>query len=124
MVILDFAVVNVALPSMQADLGLDQSDLQWVVITHGLTLGGVLLLGGRRGTLSLVTPSIASSSASPHGRTLHVPEHPGNEPAFVLLHGFPGYPHHSRTTESPGPDWLPWMLSASPRKRDSPGLGA
>ena len=51
MVILDFAVVNVALPSMQADLGVDQSDLQWVVITYGLTFGGFLLLGGRAADL-------------------------------------------------------------------------
>lgn len=47
MVVLDIAIVNVALPSLQADLGVDQSDLQWVVITYGLTLGGFLLLGGR-----------------------------------------------------------------------------
>jgi EmrB/QacA subfamily drug resistance transporter len=51
MVILDFAVVNVALPSMQADLHVDQSDLQWVIITYGLTFGGFLLLGGRAGDL-------------------------------------------------------------------------
>jgi EmrB/QacA subfamily drug resistance transporter len=51
MVILDFAVVNVALPSVQADLHLDQSDLQWVVIIYGLTFGGFLLLGGRAADL-------------------------------------------------------------------------
>jgi EmrB/QacA subfamily drug resistance transporter len=51
MVILDFAVVNVALPSVQADLHVDQSDLQWVVITYGLTFGGFLLLGGRAADL-------------------------------------------------------------------------
>jgi EmrB/QacA subfamily drug resistance transporter len=51
MVILDLAVVNVAIPSMQADLGLSQSDLQWVVITYGLTLGGFVLLGGRAADL-------------------------------------------------------------------------
>src|SRR5688572_8776190 len=47
MVILDLAVVNVAIPSMQADLDLAQADLQWVVVTYGVTLGGFLLLGGR-----------------------------------------------------------------------------
>jgi EmrB/QacA subfamily drug resistance transporter len=47
MVILDLAVVNVAIPSMQADLGLAQAELQWVVVTYGVTLGGFLLLGGR-----------------------------------------------------------------------------
>ena len=51
MVILDLAVVNVAVPSIQAELGLSQSDLQWVVITYGLTLGGFLLLGGRAADL-------------------------------------------------------------------------
>jgi EmrB/QacA subfamily drug resistance transporter len=51
MVILDLAVVNVAIPSIQADLGLGQSDLQWVVITYGLTLGGFMLLGGRAADL-------------------------------------------------------------------------
>jgi EmrB/QacA subfamily drug resistance transporter len=51
MVILDLAIVNVALPSIQADLGASQSDLQWVVIAYGLTLGGFLLLGGRAADL-------------------------------------------------------------------------
>ena len=46
-VILDLAIVNVALPSIQADLGATDSSLQWVVIAYGLTLGGCLLLGGR-----------------------------------------------------------------------------
>jgi EmrB/QacA subfamily drug resistance transporter len=51
MITLDIAIVNVALPSIQADLRLNQSDLQWVVITYGLVLGGLLLLGGRAGDL-------------------------------------------------------------------------
>jgi EmrB/QacA subfamily drug resistance transporter len=51
MAVLDIAIVNVALPSMQADLGVSQADLQWVVITYGLTLGGFLLLGGRAADL-------------------------------------------------------------------------
>jgi EmrB/QacA subfamily drug resistance transporter len=51
MVSLDIAIVNVALPSIQADLDLVQSDLQWVVITYGLLLGGSLLLGGRAADL-------------------------------------------------------------------------
>jgi EmrB/QacA subfamily drug resistance transporter len=51
MLILDLAIVNVAIPSMQADLGLSQADLQWVVITYGLALGGFVLLGGRAGDL-------------------------------------------------------------------------
>ena len=47
MIILDLAIVNVALSSIQADLGASQADLQWVVVGYGLTLGGFLLLGGR-----------------------------------------------------------------------------
>ncbi|MGH9135456.1 MAG: MFS transporter [Acidimicrobiales bacterium] len=51
MVILDLAIVNVALPSIQGDLAIDPSDLQWVAITYGLALGGFLLLGGRAADL-------------------------------------------------------------------------
>ena len=51
MVVLDLAVVNVALPTMQADLGLDPSELQWVVVAYGIVFGGFLLLGGRSGDL-------------------------------------------------------------------------
>src|ERR687897_1688964 len=47
MVVLDVAIVNVALPSIQRDLGVSQSTLQWVVIAYGLLLGGFLLFGGR-----------------------------------------------------------------------------
>jgi EmrB/QacA subfamily drug resistance transporter len=47
MVVLDVAIVNVALPSIQHDLGVSQSTLQWVVIAYGLMLGGFLLFGGR-----------------------------------------------------------------------------
>ena len=51
MVILDIAIVNVALPSIQIDLGVSQSDLQWAVVAYGLFLGGFLLLGGRSADL-------------------------------------------------------------------------
>jgi EmrB/QacA subfamily drug resistance transporter len=51
MVVLDIAIVNVALPSVQRDLGVSQSSLQWVVIAYGLLLGGFLLLGGRMADL-------------------------------------------------------------------------
>lgn len=51
MVVLDIAIVNVALPAIQKDLGLRQSTLQWIVIAYGLLLGGFLLLGGRLGDL-------------------------------------------------------------------------
>ena len=51
MVVLDIAIVNVALPSIQQDLDVSQSTLQWVVIAYGLMLGGFLLLGGRMADL-------------------------------------------------------------------------
>jgi EmrB/QacA subfamily drug resistance transporter len=47
MVVLDIAIVNVALPSIQTDLGFSQSNLQWVVSAYALLFGGFLLLGGR-----------------------------------------------------------------------------
>jgi EmrB/QacA subfamily drug resistance transporter len=47
MVVLDIAIVNVALPSIQVDLGFSQEDLQWVISAYALVFGGFLLLGGR-----------------------------------------------------------------------------
>lgn len=47
MVILDITVVNVALPSIQRELGFGLADLQWVVTAYTLAFGGLLLLGGR-----------------------------------------------------------------------------
>jgi EmrB/QacA subfamily drug resistance transporter len=51
MVVLDIAIVNVALPSIQVDLGFSQENLQWVVSAYALTFGGFLLLGGRAADL-------------------------------------------------------------------------
>jgi len=51
MVILDATIVNVALPSIQTDLGMSDSGLQWVVNAYALLFGGFLLLGGRAGDL-------------------------------------------------------------------------
>jgi EmrB/QacA subfamily drug resistance transporter len=47
MVILDVAIVNVALPSIQHDLGFSEASLQWVVSAYAIVFGGALLLGGR-----------------------------------------------------------------------------
>ena len=47
MAILDVAIVNVALPSIQIDLGFSQENLQWVISAYALVFGGFLLLGGR-----------------------------------------------------------------------------
>src|SRR4051794_2957558 len=51
MIVLDAAVVNVALPSIQADLGFSQSGLAWVVNAYLIAFGGLLLLAGRLGDL-------------------------------------------------------------------------
>ncbi len=47
MVILDVAVVNVALPAIKADLHFSQESLQWVITAYSILFGGTLLLGGR-----------------------------------------------------------------------------
>ena len=51
MVVLDIAIVNVALPSIQVDLGFSQENLQWVISAYALFFGGFLLLGGRSADL-------------------------------------------------------------------------
>jgi EmrB/QacA subfamily drug resistance transporter len=51
MVVLDIAIVNVALPSIQTDLGFSQESLQWVISAYALFFGGFLLLGGRTADL-------------------------------------------------------------------------
>src|ERR1700729_4469658 len=69
MVVLDVAVVNVALPSIQRDLGIGKGTLQWIITGYGPMLGGFLLLGGRLADLlgrrrMLVTGLTLFSSAS------------------------------------------------------------
>jgi EmrB/QacA subfamily drug resistance transporter len=51
MIVLDTTIVNVALPSIRADLGFTETALVWVVNAYMLTFGGFLLLGGRLGDL-------------------------------------------------------------------------
>jgi EmrB/QacA subfamily drug resistance transporter len=69
MVVLDVAIVNVALPSIQRDLDIGQGTLPWIVISYGLVLGGFLLLGGRLADLAgrrrtLLTGLVVFSAAS------------------------------------------------------------
>jgi EmrB/QacA subfamily drug resistance transporter len=52
MIVLDVTIVNVALPSIQADLGFSQTGLAWVVNAYLITFGGLLLLAGRLGDLA------------------------------------------------------------------------
>jgi EmrB/QacA subfamily drug resistance transporter len=51
MVVLDVAIVNVALPSIKTDLDFSQEGLQWVITAYSIMFGGVLLLGGRMADL-------------------------------------------------------------------------
>src|SRR5258707_6695309 len=47
MVVLDATIVNIALPSAQADLGISDANRQWVITAYALGFGGLLLFGGR-----------------------------------------------------------------------------
>src|SRR6266545_2658247 len=51
MIVLDQTIVNVALPSIQSDLGFSQSSLAWVVNAYLIAYAGLLLLAGRLGDL-------------------------------------------------------------------------
>ena len=51
MVVLDFSIVNVALPSIQRELGFSTSAVQWIVTGYAITFGGLLILGGRAADL-------------------------------------------------------------------------
>src|SRR4029453_16010992 len=48
---LDVAIVNVALPSIETDLNVTETTVQWVLIAYSITFGGFLLLGGRMADL-------------------------------------------------------------------------
>src|SRR3954465_6533474 len=52
MIVLDVTIVNVALPSIQQDLGFGQANLTWVVNAFLITFGSLLLLAGRLGDLA------------------------------------------------------------------------
>jgi hypothetical protein len=47
LVVLDVTIVNIALPSAQADLGFSDDDRQWIITAYALAFGSLLLLGGR-----------------------------------------------------------------------------
>ena len=53
MIVLDATIVNVALPTIQEDLGFSQNDLAWVVNAYLIAFGGLLLLSGRHGSPAL-----------------------------------------------------------------------
>jgi EmrB/QacA subfamily drug resistance transporter len=51
MVVLDATIVNIALPSAEADLGFSDGDRQWIITAYALAFGSLLLIGGRLGDL-------------------------------------------------------------------------
>src|SRR5438876_8798390 len=51
MTILDVAIVNVAIPSIEIDLNITRQTVEWVIIAYSITFGGFLLLGGRMADL-------------------------------------------------------------------------
>src|SRR5260370_26902264 len=51
LIVVDMTIVNVALPSIQKDLGFTQSGLAWVINAYLIAFGGLLLLAGRLGDL-------------------------------------------------------------------------
>jgi EmrB/QacA subfamily drug resistance transporter len=81
MVVLDATVVNIALPSAQADLGFPDSQRQWIVTAYALAFGSLLLLGGRVGDLvgrkrTFLIALVAFAAASALG---------GAAPSFAVL---------------------------------------
>ena len=51
MVVLDFSIVNVALPSIEAELGFPADAVQWIITAYAIAFGGLLILGGRAADL-------------------------------------------------------------------------
>jgi EmrB/QacA subfamily drug resistance transporter len=76
MVVLDFSIVNVALPSIEAELGLSASAVQWVITGYAITFAGLLILGGRAADLfgrrrMFVAGLLVFSAASLAGGVAH-----------------------------------------------------
>lgn len=78
MVVLDFSIVNVALPSIQRELGFAGSSVQWIVTGYAISFGGLLILGGRAADLfgrrrMFTAGLIVFSAASLAGGLAHDP---------------------------------------------------
>jgi MFS family permease len=68
MIVLDVTIVNVALPSIQADLGFSQTGLAWVINAYLIAFGGLLLLAGRLGDLAERLPFSETARRREPGR--------------------------------------------------------
>jgi EmrB/QacA subfamily drug resistance transporter len=78
MVVLDFSIVNVALPSIERELGMTASAVQWVITGYAIAFGGLLILGGRAADLfgrrrMFVAGLVAFTAASLAGGLAHDP---------------------------------------------------
>jgi EmrB/QacA subfamily drug resistance transporter len=78
MVVLDFSIVNVALPSIERELGLTAPVAQWIVTGYAITFGGLLILGGRAADLfgrrrMFIAGLLVFSAASLSGGLAHDP---------------------------------------------------
>ena len=67
MVVLDFFIVNVALPSIAADLGAGESSLEWIVAGYGLTFAAFLITAGRLGDLARPSPRLRDRARAVRG---------------------------------------------------------
>ena len=103
MVVLDTAIVNVALPHIQHALGFSGTGLEWVVNAYALTFGGLLLLGGRAGDLFGRPCHVHRGARAVHRRLAgrrpgHLPELAAGRPRGA------GRGRGGRRADRPGPD--------------------
>ena len=78
MVVLDFSIVNVALPSIEAELGFPADAVQWIITAYAIAFGGLLILGGRAADLfgrrrMFIAGLVVFSAASLAGGLAHDP---------------------------------------------------
>ena len=105
MVVLDVAIVNVALPTIKNALDFSDANLQWVVSAYTLTFGGFLMLGSRiadllgrkrlfiAGLVLFSAASLACGLSQSDTQLIVVPRHPGPWRRGDLT-GRAGHPHH------------------------------
>ena len=106
MVVLDVAIVNVALPSIRTDLNFSQESLQWVITAYAIFFGGFLLLGGRladllgrrrlfiAGLALFTVSSLLDGLAWSEGSLIVVPRPAGARRSDALARGAVDPDHH------------------------------